>query len=265
MTDTIEQRYRAAQTIIRDAGRLALDYYRDVATLEIESKGVQDRVSEADRSVEQLIRESLAAQFPEDAFLGEESGYSGTSARFTWVVDPIDGTDCFVHEIPDWCISIALVQDGEEVVGCVFCPPSGELFHARRGGGAYCNDQPIRVNAATSLADGLVGIGFSYRVDPAITLQCLRRLFAENGVFQRNGSAALSIAYVASGRYLGFLEAHINSWDVLAGIVLVREAGGFCNGFLDNDGLYRGNPVVTGAPGVEQALRDIATEMLASD
>lgn len=256
MSKAIEIRYWAALDIIQEAGRLALDYFH-AAELEVESKGLQDRVSIADREVEQLLRAALSKAFPDDGFIGEELGTVATGAEFVWVVDPIDGTDCFVHRIPAWSISIGLLHRGKPTAGCVLHPPSADCFHARQGGGAWCNDVPIQVSNATRLTEGLVAIGFSYRADPAITLQVLQCLFAKQGIFQRNGSAALSLAYVASGRYLAFLEAHINAWDVLGGLVLVREAGGWHSPFFQNDFLRYGNPLIAAAPGLRPDLEEI--------
>ena len=236
-----------------------------MAELEVESKGLQDRVTIADREVERAIAEGLREHFPDDGFLGEETGHRGDPGadRYTWVVDPIDGTDCFVHQVPAWSISIGLifpVTAGKHEIH----PPGGELFHGFRGGGAFVNGAPIAASPATRVTDGIVGIGFSHRRDPALTLAVLERLCAAGGVFQRNGSAALTMAYVASGRYLGFVEAHINAWDILAGLVLVEEAGGRCSAFLDGDGLQSGNPILACAAGVESELREISAPLFES-
>ena len=267
MNATLEQRADAAQAIILDAGKMALAYFRSVKDLTIESKGLQDRVSEADRNVERLIRDALLAQFPQDGFIGEETGVSDKleDDAYVWVIDPIDGTDCFVHGIPVWCISVALVRGNSIEAGLILNPNANELFRAVRGQGASCNGLPIQVSDATSITAGMLGVGFSYRVDPRITLDTLGALCAAGGIFQRNGSAALTLAYVASGRYLGFCESHINAWDVLAGLALVREAGGWCTPFLSGDGLHRGNLVIAGAPGIEAELRDICAPILSQE
>jgi myo-inositol-1(or 4)-monophosphatase len=267
MSATLKQRADAAEAIIVDAGELALNYFRSVRDLTIESKGLQDRVSEADRNVERLIRDALLAQFPQDGFFGEESGSSDSleDNEYVWVVDPIDGTDCFVHGIPVWCISIGLVRGNSIEAGLILNPNANELFRAVRGQGATCNGSPIKVSDADSITAGMVGVGFSHRLDPQITLDALGALCAAGGIFQRNGSAALTLAYVASGRYLGFFEAHINSWDVLAGLALVLEAGGWSNQFLSEESLLRGNFVVTGAPGIEAELREICAPILSLD
>lgn len=264
MNAEVENRVDAADAIIRRGGKLALDYFRAPDRLQVEHKGPQDRVSEADREVERLIRDELDRRFPRDRFLGEETGLVEPSdaSGFTWVVDPIDGTDCFVHAIPVWSVSIALLRGEEIAAGLVFDPCADELFRAARGDGARLNGAPVRASDARSIDAGVVGVGFSHRVDPAPTFAALAALASAGGLFQRNGSAALTLAYVAAGRYLGFFEAHINSWDVLAGLALVAEAGGRCSPFLDDDGLHRGNPVVAAAPGVAAELERICAPLL---
>ena len=259
MKAELSHRNEKAKAVIIEAGKLAMSYFKTLDTLEIESKGVQDRVTEADRNVEKRIYEQLIAHFPEDGFLGEESGSHGQMGdeQFIWVVDPIDGTDCFVHGIPTWCISIGLVYGNQPVAGYIFHPSGNELFHACHGEGAFCNDIPIHTSDKKSMTDGLLGIGFSHRRDPSLTLEVLQRLLTAKGIFQRNGSAALTLAYVAAGRYLGFVESHINSWDVLAGLVIVREAGGFYSDFFAGDGLLKGNPIVAGATGIKEELMEI--------
>jgi len=264
MTNELIQRVEAAETIIRQAGEMALGYFSSLKQLTIVSKGLQDRVSEADRNVEQMIRDALLEQFPGDGFLGEETGSSDEleNKQYIWVNDPIDGTDNFVYGIPVWCISIALLSAGEVQAGLILNPNAHEMFVGVRGQGATCNGEPIRVSSAGSVTGGVTAMGFSHRRPPEPTLEALDALVKAGGVFQRNGSAALTLAYVAGGRYIGFFEAHINSWDVLAGLLLVEEAGGWSNDFLANDGLHHGNPVVSGAPGIEAEFRRICAPLL---
>ncbi len=267
MTAEILQRAQKAEQVIREAGDLALSYFGALKDLTIESKGMQDRVTEADRDVEFLIRNHLLQAFPPDGFLGEESGASDEleTCEYVWVNDPIDGTDNFVHGIPVWCISIALVADQQVQAGLVFNPNADELFVAVRGRGATCCGESIRTSGEHALTGGVTAIGFSHRRPPQTSLAALSDLCAAGGIFQRNGSAALSLAYVAAGRYLGFFEAHINSWDVLAGLLLVQEAGGWCTDFLANDGLHVGNHVAAGGSGIEIELRRICAPILEQD
>jgi len=253
-------RLRAAKDIASEAGRTALAYFRNPDGLEVVAKGRQDFVSEADHAVEALIRARLQDLFPEDGFLGEESGAAidGKDAGGIWVVDPIDGTTNFINQVPVWCVSIAYVLQGRIEVGVIYDPNADELFAACRGHGAFCGETPMATSAADSLTQGTVGVGYSTRTSGATAVDSIRRLLDAGGIYQRNGSGALMLAYVGAGRLLGYLEAHINAWDCLAGILLVQEAGGWTNDFLANDGLLQGNPVIAAAPGVADAVRAVA-------
>ncbi len=261
---SLDARLDAAREIAREAGALALDHFRDLGSLTVERKGLQDEVSEADRAVEELICRRIAGIFPGEGVLGEEGGFAGAApeaaqgAEGLWVVDPIDGTACFIVGIPVWCVSIAWVAGGAPAVGVVYDPNADEMFAARRGGGATLNDAPIRLNDDGILTEGSVGVGYSMRCRPQDTLRFLESLLAAGGMFQRNGSGALMLAYVAAGRLLGYYEPHINSWDCLAGICLVNEAGGWTSDFLAGDGLGAGNPIAAAAPGVTDEIKSMA-------
>ncbi|MFM0643300.1 inositol monophosphatase [Paraburkholderia bryophila] len=244
----LDARYALACKIAKEAGELAVQMFRNRAALEVEHKGLQDVVSIADREVEGIVRKYVNEAFPDDAFLGEESAGGVSDAllgeRVIWVVDPIDGTSCFLNGMYAWCVSIGILVDGEPAIGAVFDPNSGELFHAARGHGAFVDAVPLNANPARTVRDGVLGVGFSHRVKPEAFVPFLDRLLRDGGMFIRNGSGALMMAYVAAGRLIGYYEPHINSWDCLAGIVLVREAGGIVNDFFANDGLLRGNPIM---------------------
>ena len=255
----IENRLNSARSIAQDAGALALQYFCNHDRLEVTAKGPQDFVSNADHDVEALIRKHVGELFPGDSFLGEESGSTsdvGVKSGL-WVVDPIDGTACFVNDIPVWCVSIAFVVEREITIGVIYDPNANELFDARHGFGAYLNGKPIRAGAQTRFDEGTVGIGYSPRTDPQPAVQAIERLLTAGGIYQRNGSGALMLAYVAAARLIGYYEAHINSWDCLAGIALVREAGGWTNDFLSGDGLTKGNAIAASAPGLANAMRQL--------
>ena len=173
-------------------------------------------------------------------------------------MDPIDGTACFVNGIPAWCVSIALVVGSEIEIGVIYDPNTGELFAARRGHGATVNGLTMQPSPAAAFAEGIVGMGHSTRRPASAVVQAIARLLAEGGMFQCNGSGALMIAYVAAGRLIGYYEAHINAWDCLAGLAMVREVGGWTNDFLAGDGLARGNPVAVAAPGLAGAMKELS-------
>lgn len=215
---------KAATRLIRDFG--------EVEQLQVSRKGPADFVSSADRRAERILREALSHARPEYGLLMEESGETGGSdPRHRWIVDPLDGTTNFLHGIPHFCISIALERDGEIVAGVIFDPLKHEMFWAERGLGAYVNDRRIRVSQRGRVADALfaTGIPFLGIQDGAghrKFLEQLGHVMAECSGVRRLGSAALDLAYVAAGRYDGYWENGLNAWDVAAGILIVREAGG---------------------------------------
>lgn len=253
-----DARYIIARRIAREAGNLARDYFRNWQTLAVDAKGHQDFVSEADKEVELAVRRMLAEACPEDAILGEEGAPTPGSSGYTWVIDPIDGTTNFINGIPQWCVILACVKDGEVVIGVIHDPMADEMHHAMKGGGAFCNDQPIRCTAKTSLRDGSLGVGFSGRRE----IEGIKRLVSlacdAGTVFWRNGSGGLSLAYVASGRILGYAEAHMNAWDFLAGYLLVHEAGGRMQKVDVTAALAEGGRVVGGGAAVFDAIKEMA-------
>ncbi|HBO38208.1 MAG TPA: inositol monophosphatase [Pasteurellaceae bacterium] len=257
----IKQRYLFAQQLVKRVGKIALDFYLNRNSLQIECKQgePQDTVSIADKTVEKEIKAALQQHFPNDAFLGEESGADSLEREFCWVVDPIDGTSPFLYGLHSWCISIAILRNKKETVaGVVFDVVHNELFHAVLGGGAFLNEQPIQSAKATSLKDGLTGLGTSPRVHPDQFTPFLHEVLLDDGLFIRNGSGALMLSYVAAGRLIGYFEPYINAWDCLAAMLLVREAGGTTNDFLVNDGLLKGNYVLVAcSPDVFKRLENI--------
>ncbi len=205
-------------------------------------KADKSLVTEADRGAERLIVRRIRKAFPEDTILGEESGLSeGTAAaarrtlesehlgHFRWHIDPLDGTTNFVHAFPMFCVSIGLEhEDGDLVLGVIHNPVTGDTFHATLGGGACKNGKPIRVSRTSSVIDALLSTGFSYRRDVYYDreLSGFSRVLRECRAIRRIGSAALDLSLVACGQFDGFWEHGLSSWDVCAGIAILREAGG---------------------------------------
>ncbi|MGE0004975.1 MAG: inositol monophosphatase [Parvibaculaceae bacterium] len=247
-TEEIESRYRAALAVVRQAGERAADLYRRRHELDVERKGTQDLVSEADRACEDMIVGALHKLFPEDGFLGEERGLRNAGAKATWIIDPIDGTANFLRGIPFWCVSLGLLTARTFVIGVIYNPVTDELYAARRGGGATLNGRKIEVGKVTALADARLGLGFSYRRPVAVHAGAVKALLDAHCEYSRFGSGALGLALTADGRLDGYWEAHINVWDVAAGLCLVKEAGGRTNDFLGEDGLARGNAVLASTP-----------------
>jgi myo-inositol-1(or 4)-monophosphatase len=213
---------KASRGLKRDFG--------EVEQLQVSMKGPADFVSNADLKAEKLLRAELSKGRPGYGFLMEESGASpGSDARHRWIVDPLDGTTNFLHGIPHFAISIALERDGEIVAGVVYDPTRDEMFWAEKGAGAYVNEHRLRVSARRGLGDAVIGTGIPFRGrgDHPSYLASLGAVMAATAGVRRLGAAALDLAYVAAGRYDGFWEFGLAAWDVAAGILLIREAGGY--------------------------------------
>ncbi len=257
--NSINQRFFHGQEMIKKAGEIALDYFNRRDELIIETKtDPQDVVSIADQNVEKIIRDLTREKFPNDGYLGEEHGQEKGSNNYLWVIDPIDGTACFLTGMYAWCISVALMKGDKIVAGFVYDPNTDELFSALSGNGTHLNNQTVQTQEITSVTQGVMGIGTSHRIPPSELLPFLDSLLSAGGMFIRNGSCALMMSYVASGRLIGYYEPHINPWDCLAGIILIKEAGGWSSPFLENDGLSKGNPILSSASGVASDLQKMA-------
>lgn len=253
-----DDRLSFAEDLARQAGDFALSRFRALDDLVIESKGHQDLVSDADRATEMLIRNAIEAHWPSDGIVGEEHGRKRGTSGFDWVVDPIDGTANFVRGIPHWCVVISCAMDGLPVVGAIHDPCTGEMFRSARGGGAFVNGRRMRVAASDSLRDGSVATGVSGRSDPAQASELVREILAPGGMFFRSASGALMLAYVASGRLLGYIEDHMNAWDCFAALLMVEEAGGRHRVLDPERALDHGTRVVAGGANIYPVLSDIA-------
>ena len=226
----------------------------------IEYKGHSDLVSYVDREAENLIVAGLRALLPEADFLTEEgtTGPATANSAARWIIDPLDGTTNFLHGLPCYAVSIGLEIAGDIVLGIIYEPNRDELFRATRGGGAFCNDAPLRVTAAPGLGQALIATGFPYTQFAGLGayLQILADFMAQSHGIRRFGSAAVDLAYVAAGRFEGFFEYNLNAWDVAAGVLLVREAGGLVTPFdgdLAGDAVH-GRELVAATPAVHQAM-----------
>ena len=216
---------KAARSLKRDFG--------EVEQLQVSRKGPGDFVSAADHRAEGTLREELHKARPTFGLLLEESGaIKGSDPSHRWIVDPLDGTTNFLHGIPHFAISIGLERDGDVVAGIVYDPIKDEMFWAEKGIGAYLNDRRLRVSSRRKLDEALIATGITARAgaaedERAVFIAQVDAALASVASVRRFGSAALDLAYVAAGRYEGFWENHLSPWDIAAGIVLVREAGGY--------------------------------------
>ncbi|QKV17622.1 inositol monophosphatase family protein [Oricola thermophila] len=252
------ERLAFAIDLARRAAELGMKHFRSLDTLTIENKGHQDLVSNADREVETFIRNALAEAYPDDGIVGEEHASVEGSTGYVWVIDPIDGTANFVSGIPAWCVVLACSFEGTTEIGVICEPSHDETFWAERGKGAFLNGKPIRASQSPSLAQGSVATGFASRQDGDSVVRLIADLVAQGGVFFRNASGALMLAYVASGRLIGYVEQHMNSWDCIAGLLMIEEAGGEIMPLDPATVVVHGTGVIAGGPHVFPQIETIA-------
>ncbi len=235
----------------RKAGRNLVKDFREVENLQVSSKGPGDFVSRADKAAEEILKEELMAARPNYGFLGEEgTQIDGTDPTRRWIVDPLDGTTNFLHGMPHWAVSIALEHKGEIVAGVVFDAAKDEMFYAEKGAGAWLNDsQRLRVSGRNQMIECVfaTGVPFGGRKYLPATLQDLARLMPQCAGVRRWGAASLDLAYVAAGRYDGYWERGLHPWDIAAGVLLVREAGGLVAPIIEDLDLLESGQLVAGA------------------
>ena len=251
---------KAAKGLIRDLGELE--------QLQVSKKGPADYVTRADRRAEGILRGELARARPAYGLLMEESGVvAGSDTSNRWIVDPLDGTTNFLHGIPHFAISIALERDGEPYAGVIYNPVPDEMYVAERGSGAFLNGRRLRVSGRRDLDQALfaTGIPFKGLLHHALFLRQLAGVMAVSSGIRRFGSAALDLAYVAAGRYDGFWENGLNPWDIAAGIVLVREAGGFVTDLEGGRTMFSGGGICAANSGLHAELLRLLAEAKAAE
>jgi myo-inositol-1(or 4)-monophosphatase len=232
-------RYDLCRALARDAGKLA---HRGFGTSSTTMKGAHDVLTEMDGAIERYIRAQIARRYPQDAVLGEEEG--GATGERLWIIDPIDGTANYARGLPRYCVSIGYAEAGVPVLGAIYDPSHDWLYSAAHGEGAWQDGERMRVSDVADMQAATVELGWSTRRPASAYVDMIGRVFAAGGAMRRAGSGALGLVDVAAGRVEGYAELHINSWDCAAGIVLVREAGGFTNDFFAGDGMRSGNPLL---------------------
>jgi myo-inositol-1(or 4)-monophosphatase len=248
---------KAAKRLLRD--------FAEVEQLQVSIKGPSDFVSQADIRAEQTLKEELNKARPGYGFLMEESGASGSENwAWRWVVDPLDGTTNFLHGIPHWCISIGLERrlpgaTSEVVAGLIYAPASDEMFWAEKGGGAFVNERRMRVSARREMNEAVFATGIPFRAVSAARRNAFTRtmisLMPQVAGIRRFGAAALDLAWVAAGRYDGYWELGIKPWDIAAGLLMVREAGGYSTSTGEEDSRDSGE-IVAGNPHLHAKLRE---------
>jgi myo-inositol-1(or 4)-monophosphatase len=241
----------------RKAGRSLSRDFGEVQNLQVSMKGPGDYVSQADRKAEEIIFTELSRARPGYSFLMEERGVvEGEDAQHRWIVDPLDGTTNFLHGIPIFAISIALERQGQLQAALVYNPAMDELYTAERGGGAFMNDRRMRVAGRSKLSDSVIGTGIPHlgRGHHGNALIELRNVMGEVSGIRRMGAAALDLAYVAAGRLDGFWESGLSPWDMAAGLLLIREAGGFASDREGGQEMLETGNVVAGNETIHRVL-----------
>ena len=241
----------------RKAGRALRRDFGEVEKLQVSLKGPANFVSAADRRAEETLYAELSKARPGYGFLGEEGGArEGADKTHTWIVDPLDGTTNFLHGIPQFCISIGLEREGTVVAGVIYNPANEELFVAERGKGAFLNDQRIRVAARKRLADAVIACGLPHLGRPNIARGHRETAAVQGQVagLRRFGAAALDLAWVAAGRLDGYWERDIKPWDMAAGLLMVREAGGFVCDLDGADEMLAKGDIIAGNETMQKEL-----------
>jgi myo-inositol-1(or 4)-monophosphatase len=258
----LEQLCQNANIIVRRVGAFIKREAENFDRSKVEMKGFNNLVSYVDKEAEKQLVEALRELMPEAGFIAEEETDSTKGERFNWIIDPLDGTTNFTHGLPLYSISVALLDGDEVVLGIVYEINKDECFYATKGGGAFLNDNPIKVSPAEGLKDSLIATGFPY-YEFGLTqqyLQVLGSFMGKSHGVRRLGSAALDLAYVAVGRFEGFFEFNLNAWDVAGGAIIVQEAGGQVSKFTDGGDYIFGREIVASNGNIHQEMLDTIAE-----
>jgi myo-inositol-1(or 4)-monophosphatase len=249
-----------AIAIVKETGAFLKHEVEAFDKANIEYKGAANNlVSYVDKEAEKQLVVKLTALVPEAGFITEEGTVTKHSDTLNWIIDPLDGTTNFIHGLRIFCVSVALVQGDQPLVGIVYEPNLDECFYAWHGGGAYCNGQPIKTSSAEALEHSLISTGFPYSLAGKVTthLSVLQDFVLKSHGIRRLGAAAVDLAYVACGRVEGFYEYNLKSWDMAAGVLLVTEAGGKVTDFSGGSGFLFGGQLVAAAANIHAPMREL--------
>ena len=252
----------AAREAALEGGRVLREMFAERTRLRVDTKGLHDYVTDADRAAEAAVLDLLQRRFPDHAFLSEERAPRSGSAAYRWVVDPLDGTTNFVHGLRSFAVSVAVEDDVGPLAGAIHDPLHDETFHAHRGGGARLNDAPIHCSRPAGLHAALLATGFPFRDLSRLDayLRAFERFSRGAAALRRAGSAALDLAYVACGRHDGFWELGLSRWDLAAGVLLVAEAGGRVSDLVGGPGYLESGDVVASSPELHESMLAITRE-----
>jgi len=258
-SEELKSRVDIATDLARKAGSLLLDYFEKRDVLVVDRKGVNDFVSAADKESESLLLGELLSRFPQDHYIGEENGLFGAaSAEYSWAIDPLDGTSNFLHGNTNWCVSIGIARFKAPIAGIIYHPVQDEMFVGVVGKGAQVNGSPLAVSSVQDLSSSNIGIGHNPRIPVHKFIEETRCLLELGAGFIQVGAGALMLAHVAAGRVDVYYECHMWAWDALAGIALIKAAGGLALPYCSHVHLAQGDLVLAGAPtlviGLQEAL-----------
>jgi myo-inositol-1(or 4)-monophosphatase len=266
MRPNLDQLASSVCEVARKAGILILKESAQFSISKAESKGLHDMVSYVDRESEKYITSALSDLLPGSGFITEEGTIEENIKEYTWIIDPLDGTTNFLHQLSPYSVSIALSYNGKVILGVVYVIGSDELFYAIRGKGAYMNGEAIRVSETKELNSSLIATGFPYNNFSRLEsfMRCLEYFMRNCQGVRRLGSAAVDLAYVACGRFDAFYEYNLNPWDVSAGLLIVREAGGHTSDFTGNDIETIGLETIASNKFIFKEFREIVGNFMAS-
>jgi len=250
---TNREKLQLAMRAARTAGAMLKEY----TDLHVDKKAKSDYVTDADRASENLIREILLGECPEDGFFGEEGGVSGEGKQGTWVVDPIDGTTNFIKNLHPYTISIAYMKGEKVVAGVVYAPLRDEMFSACESEGAFLNGKPIHASAIADPQECILGMSFAHRVPDSARrmFELIPQLLPQINDMRRLGSAAYDLCMVACGKYDAFIELSLNLYDIAAGVLIAREAGAITSGWHTEGDLLKTGHTLAAAPGIYEWLK----------
>ena len=240
----------------RRGGAILIRHLNKLGKIKVEKKGHNDFVSDADRAAEKAVIEVIQRHYPDHAIVAEESGAQGDSDT-VWIIDPLDGTTNFLHGFPQFCVSVGVTVKGRLEAAAVYDPMRQELFSAARGDGATLDGRKIRVSGRTDLGNSLIGTGFPFRqagTEMGPYLDMLGKVIRGTAGVRRPGAAALDLCYVAAGRLDGFWETGLSQWDLAAGALIIREAGGIVSGLDGSEDFLDGGHVLCGTPRIYAGL-----------
>lgn len=248
MNDSQQDFLKTAVTAARLAGDIILKNFGRLADGDIQAKQDFDFVTKVDKCSEAIIMQTIKDKFPSHVFLAEETLKQAAGSNYRWIIDPLDGTTNYIHSYPMFSVSIALEYRGEIIAGVVLDPLKDELFHAVKGSGSFLNNKQIYASDTVLLAKSLIATGFPFRKKEMINLylDAFREVFEEVSDIRRAGSAALDLAFIAAGRCEGFFELNLSPWDIAAGSLLIKEAGGLITDFGGGENYLSTGNIVAG-------------------